>query len=239
MKKLIAMLLAVVLVMGLVACGSTANNNVTPNNGSNNAGTTGTEGTEGSEGTNDTAAGNETTAPEDDFLNEDEENAPTETTAPAVDANAATEVLDAIWQAIPEDSSFFVMGGDMNAMVSDGAGNYSLEDEGLTYSLYVPADQVANLTCASSLMHGMIANNFTCGLYQVSGDAAAFADAMKASIGSAQWICGQPEKLLISVINEEFVLVAFGINDALAPFEAALSTVYADANTLYNEAIAG
>lgn len=232
MKKLIAMLLAVVLVMGLVACGATNDNTATTNGTTGAEGTTGTTGAEGTE----TTTGSE---PTDDFLNEDDENAPTEDTTPAADANAATQILNPIWQAVPEESRFFVMGGDMNTMASDAAGNYSLEDEGLTAMLYVPADQVANLTCASSLMHGMIANNFTCGLFQVSGDASAFAEAMKASIGSAQWICGMPEKLLIAVINDEFVLAAFGINDAINPFETALTTVYPDATVLYSEAIAG
>ena len=162
-----------------------------------------------------------------------------ETDPSAVTNNAATEILDSVWQAVPQSERFFVMGGDMNAMVSDGAGNYSLEDEGLTASLHVPADQVANLTCASSLMHGMLPNYFTCGLYQVSGDAAAFAEAMKASIGSVQWVCGQPEKLLISVINEEFVLVAFGLNDNIALLETAMTAAYPQANILYRDAITG
>lgn len=205
MKKLIAMMMALVLVMGLAACGGTENSTPTNAPAGNNA-----------------------------------NNATTEA-AKTNSAATATEMLNPIWQAIPEDNRFFVMGGDMNNMVDGAAGDYSLEDEGLATTLYVPADQTPNLLNASSLMHGMLANNFTCGMFQVSVDADvnAFAEAMKESISNAQWICGMPEKMIIAIIGGEYVLACFGINDAIAPFEAALGTVYADANILYNEAIAG
>lgn len=210
MKKLIALLLAMIMVMGLVACG-------------NNTDTTGT--------TDDTTQ--DTTAATDEILDD--------TTAEVQEPNDATAVLSAIWAAVPEENRFFAMGGDVSAMVDNDAGNYSLSDEGLTASLYVPADQIKSLRCASSLMHAMLQNNFTCGVYQMGegGDANAFADAMKESIGSAQWICGMPEKMIIAVIDGEYVLAAFGINDAITPFETALGAVYADAEIVYNEPIAG
>lgn len=214
MKKLIAMLLALVLTMGLVACGNTNNTETTPST---------------------TEAATEDTVLESGATG-DETLAPVEVPEP----NEATKVLSAIWAAV-EGEKFFAMGGDMNSMVSDDAGNYSLEDEGLTATLYVPADQIANLDQASSLVHGMLLNNFTCGVFHMAegADAAAFADAMKESISNAQWICGTPEKLVIAIIDGEYVLAAFGINDAIAPFETALSTVYADAELKYSEAITG
>ena len=216
MKKLIAMLLALVLVMGLVACGNTTAPETTP------------------------AATEDTTAAEDTAAATEDTAAATEEEVATPEPNEATLVLTNIWNAV-EGEKFFAMGGDMNNMVNDAPGNYSLEDEGLETILYVPADQVANLQCASSLMHGMLANNFTCGVYKMAegADAAAFADAMKAAIGSAQWICGMPEKLVVAVIDSNYVLVAFGINDAIAPFETAITTAYAEAEIKYSEAITG
>ena len=216
MKKLIAMLLALVLVMGLVACGNTETPETTP------------------------AATEDTTvpAPTEEIITEDTLAAtePVEVAEP----NEATEKLTAIWDAV-EGEKFFAMGGDMNNMVDGAPGNYSLEDEGLTAMLYVPADQIANLSAASSLMHGMLANNFTCGMYKMAegADAQAFAEAMKAAIESAQWICGMPEKMVIATIDGEYVLACFGINDAIAPFETALTTTYADAEIVCSAAIAG
>ena len=211
MKKLIALLLAAVLVMSLVACGNT---DTTPETTTEAP----VETTEAVEGTEDTVA------------------------APVIEANAATEILTTIWNAVAEDSRFFAMGGDMENMVDNAPGNYGLTDvEALGATLYVPADQVANSVCASSLMHGMLANNFTAGLYQVAEGTttADFAAAMKAAIGSAQWMCGMPETLLIAEIEGEFVLVVFGINDAINPFRTALETAFPGAEIITDEAIAG
>ena len=212
MKKLIALLLAAVLVMSLVACGNT---DTTPET-TTEAPVETTEAIEGT--TEDTVA------------------------APAIEANAATEILTTIWNAVAEDSRFFAMGGDMENMVDNAPGNYGLTDvEALTATLYVPADQVANIACASSLMHGMMANNFTAGLYQLAEGTttADFAATMKTAIGSVQWLCGMPETLLIAEIEGEFVLVVFGINDAINPFRTALETAYPGAEIITDEAIAG
>ena len=212
MKKLIAMLLALVLVMGLVACG---------NNNDTNTTTEGTEAT--TEGTEST-----TGAAED-------------TTAAAVEPNEATVVFNNIWAGYPEASAFFAMGGDMNNMVDNAPGNYSLTDEGLVSTFHLPEDQVANIACLSSLMHGMMANNFTGAVYKLNegADVAAFVEAMHGSISSTQWLCGMPEKMLIAVIDTEYVFVAFGLNDILNPMETAMTTAYADAEIKYSEAIAG
>ena len=225
MKKLIATVLALVLVLALAACGETATN--TPVN--NTPATT--------EATTEAA-----TEATNDLLNEEEQDMPTEETIAVVEPNAATAMLSPIWMGVPEDSRFFVMGGDWNTPVDGDAGNYSLEDaEAVAAELLIPAEQLANLTVASALRHAMNANNFTCGMYQLAegADAQAFADAMKAAIDGTQWICGMPEKMIIAVVEAEYVLVCFGINDAITPFEAALGTVYADAEILYNAAIAG
>ncbi len=154
---------------------------------------------------------------------------------------SALGVLENVWNGVAEDKKFFAMGGDMNNMVDNAPGNYSLEDEGITGTLLVPADQVANLDQAASLVHGMNLNNFTCGVFHVAAgkDAAAFADAMYNAVSTNPWMCGFPEKMLIAVIGGEYVLVAFGINDAMAPVEASFAAAYADAEVKYNEAIAG
>ncbi len=153
-------------------------------------------------------------------------------------SNGASDLINAIWNAIPEDKKFFAMGGDMNNTANNAAGVYSLEDEGLTSTLLIPANQIANVDEAASLVHAMNLNNFTCGAFHVTGDKAAFAEAMHTAITSNRWICGMPEKMIIAVIGD-YVLACFGINDAIAPFEAALGTVYADADVKYNEAITG
>lgn len=156
-----------------------------------------------------------------------------------VKPTSALEILQTVWNAYGEDEKFFAMGGDMNNLVENGPGKYSLEDEGLTATLLVPEDQIANIDDAASMVHGMMLNNFTCGVYHVTGDADAFAKVMRDTIAANPWICGTPEKLIVAVIGGEYVLALFGIEDAVNPFEAQLKKAYPSADLKYNEAIAG
>lgn len=185
MKKIIAMLLALTLAMGLVACGT------------------------GSAG-----------AKED---------------VPA----SALEILENVWGKYAEDEKFFVMGGDMNNMVNGAPGKFDVADtDGMTYTLLVPADQVANVDDAASVVHGMLTNNFTCGVFHVA-DAAAFAKAMQENVMGNQWMCGMPERLIVEVIGGEYVLMAFGITDAMTTFAAHLAEAYPNASVVCDQPLAG
>ena len=165
-------------------------------------------------------------------------NTPETTTEPTVAGPAsALEVLQNIWALYGENDKFFAMGGDMNHMTDNAPGVYSLTDEGLTATLLVPADQVANIDEAASLVHGMNLNNFTFGAYHVTGDVNAFVEAMHNAIANNQWMCGFPEKMIIAVVDGNYVVAGFGINDAVTPFETAFTATYPDAEMKYNEAI--
>lgn len=166
------------------------------------------------------------------------ESTPETTVAPVVFDETAVEVLTTIWNGVAEDKKFFAMGGDMNNMVDNAPGKYDLADEGMTATLLVPQEQIANISDAASLVHGMNLNNFTCGAYKVSGDVTAFTAAMHTAISNNRWMCGMPEKLVIAVIGE-FVVVVFGINDAVEPFVTSMTTAYPQAELDYNEAITG
>ena len=189
MKKMIALILTLVMVLSVAACGS-------------------------------------------------KEPAPVETEPPVNVPGSALEILENIWALYADDEKFPVMGGDMVNMVDGAPGAYGLEDtESLSYQLLVPADQAANIDEAASLFHGMMLNNFTCGAFHVTGDADAFAAAMVNAVKGNQWMCGMPETMLVAVIGGEYVVMAFGINDAMNPFIAKLAEAYPDAVIVSNEAI--
>ena len=180
----------------------------------------------------------ETNAPE---TQAPETQAPETTAAPAVEVPAsALEILEKVWALFGDDEKFPVMGGDYEAMVSDapGAVNVATPDF-MVGTLLVPETEAANVTEAAALLHAMMLNNFTCGVFRVNGDAAAFADAMYGKISTNPWMCGMPEKMVIAVIGGEYVLAMFGVNDAVNPFEAKLAEAYADADVKYSEAITG
>ena len=168
-----------------------------------------------------------------------EEN-PTVPDAPAAEVpGSALEILENVWALYSDDEKFPVMGGDANNMVDGAPGAFGLEDADMaTYQLLVPAEELANIDEAASLFHGMMLNNFTCGVFHVTGDADAFAAVMVNAVKNNQWMCGMPETMHVSVIGGEYVLMAFGINDAMNPFTAKLAEAYPDAVTVANESIA-
>ena len=194
MKKLIALLLALVMMLSMAACQSSDNN-------------------------------------------EEDENENVEKTV-----NSSLEVLEKVWEAYGEDEMFPVIGGNMESPVDGAPGNYDMTyAENLTYNLLIPADQLANVDEAATMIHMMNANTFTAGVVHLTEgtDAAAFAETMQGAIQSNQWMCGFPDSLLIVVFDGEYVLVAYGVNDAMDPFQTHLEETYPEAEILYDEAIAG
>ena len=222
MNKIIALLLVAVMALSLAACGTT-----TP------AETTGT--TAAVETTVDTTPVETTEAVED--------TTPVETTEAAVAAaeNAASKVLNNIWALYTEDTKFFAMGGDYNAMVDGAAGVVDVTvTDFLNVSLIVPEAELANIAEAASLLHAMNANTFTGAAYVLAegADEAAFVAAMQTAIQGNQWMCGFPETLLIAKCDG-VIVVAFGNGEVMTVFNTNLTTAYAEAEILVNEAIGG
>lgn len=207
MKKIIAMLLALTLAFGLVACA---------NNGGDNT-TTGTT-AEITEGTTEGTTGEETVGE-------------------LVATTKALEIMTTIWNALPEEKKFPVMGGDANHMVDGAPGLHSLADEGILYTMLVPETEVANIDEAATMINAMMINNFCGGVYHVTGDAKAFAEAMHGAISTNRWMCGMPEKMVIAIIDGEYVLAMYGLNDFVNALETEMGKAYTNVQTLYSEAI--
>ena len=165
---------------------------------------------------------------------------------------SALEILSNIWDLYPEDEQFYVSGGNMeyhieqmekdeNYMPPNAPGVYDMAyAENLPYLLYIPESELANVDSAATMVHGMLANNFSAGVVHVKAgtDVNAMANAIKANLAQTQWICGTPDQMLIAVVAGEYVLIAFGINDAMNPFFTKLATAFPGATTLVDEAIA-
>lgn len=165
-----------------------------------------------------------------------------ETTAPAVSVESALAVLEETWAKYGEDEKFAVIGGNMESPVDGAPGNYDMAyAENLTWNLLVPEDQLANIDQAATMIHMMNANTFTSGVVHLTegADAAAFAQVMRDAIQGNMWMCGFPETLTVAVIGGEYVLIAFGLNDAMNPFMTHFGEAFPEAEILFNEAIAG
>lgn len=163
-------------------------------------------------------------------------------TVPAQELPAsALEILENVWAKYEDGEKFSVIGGNIEANIMDAPGNYDLTyAENMTWNLLVPADRIADVAEAASMIHMMNANSFTCGVFKLADGvtAADFGGAMKDAVLNNQWMCGFPETLLIRNFGDSYVLVAFGVNDAMTPFEKHLTEAYPGMQTLANEPIA-
>ena len=159
--------------------------------------------------------------------------------APAGPANAL-EILTNVWNLYGEEEKFSVYGGNPKENyednVWDAPGNYDLADENISFNLLIPADQIANVDDVASMTHGMMANNFNTAVCHVTGDVKSFAEAYYQSVSGNMWMCGMPDRVVIATIGQ-YVVMAYGVNDALNPFEAHLLQAYPDAQVMYNESL--
>ena len=152
---------------------------------------------------------------------------------------SALEILETVWADYAEDEKFPVIGGSMTAPVDGAPGSFDIADENITYNLLIPAEQLANVTEAASMIHMMNANTFTCAAFKLADGvtAADFGAAMKDAVLNNQWMCGFPDSLLIRAFGDSYVVMAFGVNDAMTPFETHLSAAYPGMETLASETI--
>lgn len=152
----------------------------------------------------------------------------------------STTVLEKIWGQFGENEKFSVYGGTVENAVMDAPGPLNMENaEELTTTYLIPQDQLANVTEASSVVHMMNSNIFTAVAVKTAAgaDRQALSESWRNAIQRNQWICGQPDRMLMADVDGEHLLMAFGSNDAMTLFESKLSAVYADSKVLYNEAI--
>lgn len=208
MKKLIALLLAVMMVLSMAACGEKKEEGTKPVYEDDLPPTT-------------------EERPSDELLNTPEN---------------ALDVLNDIWALYGDDDKFPVMGGNPEGNVMDGPAVYDKAYiEGLTMYLVVPETSLNDIEEAATMIHMMNANNFTSGVIKVADgvDTKAFADTMHTAIQSNHWMCGMPERLVITSVSDGYVLIAFGVADAMTPFCEKLATAYPQQNTFYDEAITG
>ena len=178
--------------------------------------------------------------------------AKSEPAAETVTIESALSVLENTWAKFPEDEQFFVYGGDMethgqkmeadeNYIMPNAPGAYDMAyGENLPYILLIPAEQLENVDEAATMIHGMLANNFTSGVVHLAEgtDVAAFTAAVHESIKNNPWMCGFPDKELIADLGGNYVLIAFGVNDAINPFQNHFAEAYPSAKIVYNDNLA-
>lgn len=135
----------------------------------------------------------------------------------------ALDVLKKIVEVYKEEDLFAMYGGNQEAAVMDEPGKFDIsKTEELTVALGLPENQISVIDDAASMVHMMNANIFTGAVYHLKDgtDSDAFADEVKTNILNTQWICGQPDTLLVINAGGNYMITAYGEAEIMKIFKA-------------------
>lgn len=132
------------------------------------------------------------------------------------------EILEKVVADYGGDELFAMYGGDQEHAVMDAPGSFAVSNtQEMDTVLGLPESQWQAVEEAASMVHMMNANTFTSAAYRLKDgtDSNAFSDAIKAHLLQRQWVCGQPDTLLIIQADQSYMLTAFGDAALLQTFE--------------------
>lgn len=132
------------------------------------------------------------------------------------------DLLEAVVEVYKEEDLFAMYGGDTEHAVMDAPGQFDIsKTEELDLTLGLPESQNGNIEDAASMVHLMNGNTFTGAAWHLKQgvDRAEFADAVKSNILEKQWLCGQPETLIIIQADGEYIITAYGAADIVELFK--------------------
>jgi len=159
---------------------------------------------------------------------------------PVAGQSGVVGILSSVWEDFPEENRFAAYGGMMENPVDSAPGklDLSIADE-ITSKYLIPQEQLAQVEEGASLVHMMNSNIFTAATFRLrsGSDAEAFAKAVRENIQKNQWICGQPDRLVVARPEADTVLVVFGNEDVMKVFGGSLTRLYPEAKIFYDEAI--
>lgn len=145
------------------------------------------------------------------------------------------DVLTKTWNSYKKNEKFHVVGGDFDNQVEEAPGIFNVEDkEVLKAMLIVPEDASTKIADAASMIHAMNANTFTTAAYMLNEkkDLTPFVRVMEDAIKNNQWMCGFPEYLTITKIDDKNVVITFGSKDLVKTFEKKIKDQYKDSQLL-------
>ena len=134
----------------------------------------------------------------------------------------ALDVLSAIRQSYKEEDMFAIYGGNQENAVMDAPGKFDIsKTEEMKVNLGLPEELWDDIDDAASMVHMMNANIFTGAVYHLKDgtDSKDFADVVKTNIMATQWICGQPDTLVIIEVKGDYIITAYGEAEIMETFK--------------------
>ncbi len=146
----------------------------------------------------------------------------TETESQGPQYTQSLDVLNEVFKVYKEDERFAIYGGNQENAVSDAPGKFDIsKTEELENVLGLPQEQVSGIDDAASVVHMMNGNTFTGAAYHLKEgtDVNTFADAVKSALLAKQWVCGQPDTIIIIQVDGGYVITAYGEANNIETFK--------------------
>ncbi len=120
------------------------------------------------------------------------------------------DVLKEVVKVYKQDQLFAMYGGNQENAVME-----------LDITLGLPQSQTSNIEDAASMVHMMNTNIFTGAAYRLKNGVNMndFAEAAKSNILAKQWMCGQPDTLIIINVDGKYVITAYGEAEIMQIFK--------------------
>ena len=125
----------------------------------------------------------------------------------------ALAVLTTVVGTYTGDDLFAMYGGDQANAVMDAPGKFDIsKTEELELTLGLPPEQAERVDDAASIVHLMNGNTFTGAAYHLKDgtDKEDIPQGFKTYTLGRQWICGQPDTLLVLDVDGSYVITAYG-----------------------------
>lgn len=146
-------------------------------------------------------------------------------------------ILKDIWAAYSPEERFSVYGGCPERPAENGPGDVPA-GEFLESSLFVPPELFYSITEGATLIHQINSKLFSCGVLKLTHTQEEdFALVLRNSLRGVRWQGSRPERYLIAVPQEGFVLVAFGNREMIKTFSQYLQQTFPQGRILYEEPI--
>lgn len=155
--------------------------------------------------------------------------------APDNSISSALSVLETVWNSYAEEERFFVVGGNQENAKEGAPAAFDVEKtEELESMFLVPKKEASSVEDAASMVHAMNTNVFSSVVFQIKEgvDIKSFMAMLEKEGSEKKWLCGAPEILSISQLNEDTISLTFGTEENVKKFVDILSSKYKDILTI-------
>lgn len=149
----------------------------------------------------------------------------------------ANDILRKVWDTYEAEDTdgnmyndrFAILGGHFQSAVINKPAKYDLTKASDLEVMYcVPQNVIPMIDDAATMVHLMKASTFTAGAYHVTdvSNVKSVVEGIKTQTLGNQWLGGFPDRHVIAVIDEQYVVAAYGNEKVVANFEQVLKELF-------------